>query len=233
MMSISGKLRFTYNQLMPYAAVLFDLDGTLLDTLDDLADACNAALTIHHFPTHAAKAYRYFVGEGVPHLISKVLPPDHQDQATMAAVAATYRAEYEKRWNIKSKPYPGIPDMLDELARRRIRLAILSNKPDDFTHQCISAMLPRWTFEMVLGATPNTPPKPHPAAALKIAKTMRLAPADFVYLGDTNTDMRTAVAAAMYPVGALWGFRDRPELESAGAKALIEQPQNLLMLLTS
>ncbi|HWB54700.1 MAG TPA: HAD family hydrolase [Tepidisphaeraceae bacterium] len=216
---------------MSYSAVLFDLDGTLLDTLDDLADACNAALTIHHFPTHPVNAYRHFVGEGVPQLIAKVVPLDRRNESTMAAVAATYRVEYQKRWNNKSKPYAGIPDMLDELTRKKIRLAVLSNKPNDFTHQCVQAFLPRWKFDVIRGAMPGIPRKPHPEPALKIAKEMNLQPADVIYLGDTNTDMQTAVAARMYPVGVLWGFRDRAELESAGAKALIKHPTDLLKLI--
>jgi phosphoglycolate phosphatase len=213
---------------MPYSAVLFDLDGTLLDTLEDIADAGNAALAAHDFPTHPINAYRHFVGEGVPTLITRILPSDRQDQSTIATVAASYVTEYQKRWNAKSHPYAGIPEMLDELTRREIRMAILSNKPQDFTRQCVDAFLSKWHFEEVIGATANVPRKPHPAAALNIAKTMHLSPADFLYLGDTNTDMQTAVAAGMYPVGVLWGFRDRPELEAAGAKTILAHPQDLL-----
>lgn len=218
---------------MTYSAVLFDLDGTLIDSLEDLADACNAALVAYHFPTHPVDAYRYFVGNGVPHLIEQVLPPDRRDESTMLDLALKYREEYEKRWNAKSKPYKGIKEMLDELSRRGIRLAVLSNKPEDFTRQCVSAMLPTVKFEIVKGATAALPPKPNPAAALKIAELMHLAPADFLYLGDTNTDMRTAVSAGMYPVGVLWGFRERAELESAGARTVIDQPGDLINLIGS
>jgi phosphoglycolate phosphatase len=213
---------------MPYSAVLFDLDGTLLDTLEDIADAGNAALSANHFPTHPVNAYRHFVGEGVPTLITRILPSDQQDQATIAKVTATYVAEYQKRWNIISHPYAGIPEMLDELSRRGIRLAVLSNKPQDFTRQCVEAFLSRWRFEQVIGATAHMPRKPDPTAALAIAKSMQIAPADYLYLGDTNTDMQTALAAGMYPVGVLWGFRDRPELQAAGAKTIIAHPKELL-----
>jgi phosphoglycolate phosphatase len=216
---------------MPYSAVLFDLDGTLLDTLEDIADAGNAALSANNFPTHPVNAYRYFVGEGVPTLITRLLPSDRLDQTTVARVTASYVAEYQKRWNAKSRPYAGISEMLDELTRRRIRMAILSNKPQDFTRQCVNAFLLRWHFEMVIGATANVPRKPHPAAALTIAETMQIPPADFLYLGDTNIDMQTAIAAGMYPVGVLWGFRDRPELEAAGAKMILAQPEDLLKLI--
>jgi phosphoglycolate phosphatase len=216
---------------MRYSAVLFDLDGTLLDTLEDIADAGNAALAAHSFPTHPVNAYRYFVGEGVPTLITRILPSDHQDQTTIAQIAASYVSEYQKRWNAKSRPYAGIPEMLDELIRRGIRMAVLSNKPQDFTRQCVDAFLSRWHFEEVIGATTNVPRKPHPAAALTIAETMQIPPADFLYLGDTNTDMQTAIAAGMYPVGVLWGFRDRPELEAAGAKMILAHPQDLLKLI--
>ncbi|HEY1686695.1 MAG TPA: HAD family hydrolase [Tepidisphaeraceae bacterium] len=216
---------------MPYRAILFDLDGTLLDTLDDIADAGNAALTSHGFPAHPVPAYRHFVGEGVATLIQRILAENHRDEATLAAVAKSYVAAYQKNWNIKSRPYPGIPEMLDELARRQIRLAILSNKPHDFTCQCVETFLAKWKFEEVLGATAKLPRKPNPAAALHVAQMMQLPPADFLYLGDTNTDMQTAVAAGMYPVGVLWGFRDRPELEAAGAKTIIAHPSELITLM--
>lgn len=213
---------------MPHRAILFDLDGTLLDTLDDIADAGNAALISHGFAAHAVSAYRHFVGEGVPTLIRRIVPETNRYEKTLKSVAKSYVEAYEKSWNAKSHPYPGIAEMLDELTRRQIRLAILSNKPHDFTCQCVEAFLSKWKFEEILGATAKLPRKPDPAAALHIAKMMQLPPAEFLYLGDTNTDMQTAVAAGMHPVGVLWGFRDRAELQVAGAKTIIAHPAELI-----
>ena len=212
-------------------AVLFDLDGTLLDTLQDIADSCNAALVQHHFPPHAVSAYRYFVGDGVSALISRVIPGDRRDPATLAAVGATYRGEYQRRWKALTRPYPGVPELLDELVHRRITLAVLSNKPDDFTRRCVTELLPQWPFSIVLGASPDYPTKPDPAGALAIARRLNLPAQEFLYLGDTGTDMQTAISAGMLPVGALWGFRTAEELSTSGARHLISHPLDLLDLL--
>jgi phosphoglycolate phosphatase len=209
-------------------AVIFDLDGTLLDTLQDIADACNAALARNGFPAHPVDAYRYFVGDGVPALVSRVVPPDRQDAVTLGKMASAYREEYQQRWNATTHPYAGVPELLDELTARGLVLAVLSNKPDDFTRRCVSEFLPRWQFSMVLGASAAHPPKPDPAGALHIAAKLNLPAGEFIYLGDTATDMRTATAAGMFPVGVLWGFRTAEELRSSGAVQIIEHPGELL-----
>lgn len=209
-------------------AVLFDLDGTLLDTLQDIADACNAALTRHGFPPHPVDSYRYFVGEGVPVLVARTVPAVQHSQETLASVAAAYREEYERRWNSATTLYPGITELLDQLTQRGIRLAVLSNKPDDFTRRCVAEFLARWTFSVVLGASKAFPPKPDPAAARHIASTLSISPDEFCYLGDTPTDMRTADAAGMFAVGVLWGFRKAEQLQAAGARRLISHPRELL-----
>ena len=211
-------------------AVLFDLDGTLLDTLRDIADACNAALVRHGFPPHPVDSYRYFVGDGVPVLVSRTVPAQQHTAETLTSVAAAYREEYQCRWNSTTDLYPGIADLLDQLTLRGIKMAVLSNKPDDFTRRCVAEFLPRWTFSMVLGASKAFPPKPDPTSARHIACTLDLPPNQIWYLGDTPTDMRTAVGAEMLPVGVLWGFRKAEELKAAGARQLISDPRNLLQL---
>lgn len=211
-------------------AVLFDLDGTLLDTLQDIADACNAALSRHGFQPHPLDSYRYFVGDGVPVLVSRTVPAQQHTGETLASVAATYREEYQRRWNATTTLYPGIAELLDGLTLRGIPMAVLSNKPDDFTHRCVAEFLSRWTFSIVQGASKAFPPKPDPSGACHIARTLHLPPDQFHYLGDTSTDMRTAVAAGMFPVGVLWGFRKAEELKAAGARLLISDPRELLEL---
>lgn len=209
-------------------AVLFDLDGTLLDTLEDIANACNAALARHGFPAHPPRAYRYFVGDGVQVLMSRVVPAGHANPETLAAVALAYREDYGRHWNARTRPYDGIPELLDQLTRRGLALAVLSNKPDDFTRRCVSELLPRWVFSRVLGASSAFPPKPDPAAALHVAAGLNLPVEEVIYLGDTDTDMKTATAAGMLPVGALWGFRTAEELRQSGARHLVAHPQELL-----
>ncbi len=216
---------------MRFDAVLFDLDGTLLDTLEDIADSTNAALRAQGFPEHPLAAYRYFIGDGVENLVRRALPPERLEAATLARSAELMRREYSARWADKTRPFPGVPELLDALTARGLPMAVLSNKPDDFTRLCVQRLLPRWRFEVVLGADAGMPKKPDPAAALQIAAQWNLSPSRIVYLGDTNTDMQTAVAAGMYAVGALWGFRTAAELTASGAQVLLEKPMELLRVL--
>ena len=215
-------------------AVLFDLDGTLLDTLQDLADAVNAALTALGVPSHPVDAYRYFVGDGVETLMRRALPSGAaEDAALLRRAVELQSAEYRHRWHAKTRPYPGVIEMLADLERRRIRLAILSNKPDAAVSEVVRFFFPKVRFEIVRGALAGVPVKPDPGSALRVAEDMRVDPRDFLYVGDTNTDMRTARAAGMLPVGALWGFRTAAELKESGAARLISRPGDLLALLTS
>jgi phosphoglycolate phosphatase len=215
---------------MQYHAVLFDLDGTLLDTLADLADSGNWALGQLGFAEHPTEAYKYFVGDGVENLVRRAVPAGRNDAATVARGAALVREAYAQRWAEKTRPYPGVPELLDALLARAMPMAVLSNKPDDFTHLCVEKLLPRWSFATIVGARPSLARKPDPAGALMIAERLGLAPAEILYLGDTNTDMQTAVAAGMFPVGALWGFRTAEELTASGAQRLIRRPAELLEL---
>ena len=213
---------------MPYKAVLFDLDGTLLDTLKDLADATNAALAELGLPGHPLEAYKQFVGDGLENLVRRAMRQEPLDEALLARGIELTRHEYAGRWAEKTRPYPGIPDLLDGLGRRGIPMAVFSNKPDEFTRLCVTRLLAGWHFLAVQGATPELPRKPDPRGALAIAARMGVAPREVLYLGDTNTDMQTAVAAGMFPVGALWGFRTADELLAAGAAALAKTPTDVL-----
>lgn len=216
---------------MNYRAVIFDLDGTLLNTLDDLGNAMNRTLEQEGFPTHPLDAYRYFVGNGALKLVTRALPEAHRDQVTIQRCLKVFRADYQHHWNVDTRPYEGIPDMLDALVARHIKMAVLSNKPDDDAKRCVSELLSGWRFELVLGQREGLPPKPDPSGADEIAKHLQLSPEDFLYVGDTSVDMHTAVAAHMFPVGVLWGFRPRQELEESGAQALLTRPLEILQLL--
>jgi len=215
---------------MVYHALLFDLDGTLLDTLRDIADSANSALAYHGFSQHELEAYRYFVGDGVEALATRALPENGRDEMTVGKIMARMGEEYSRRWMDNTRPYQGIPELLDALTDLGIKMAILSNKPQDPAQLMVSTLLPHWSFELVVGALPSAPRKPDPTAALQIARQMNLSPPEFLYLGDSAVDMKTATAANMYPVGALWGFRTADELLSGGAKALIQRPSHLLRL---
>ena len=216
---------------MRYKAILFDLDGTLLDTLEDLATAANRALGTLGLPAHPTDAYRVFVGDGLRTLAERILPGEQRSAAQVDALVATFEREYSRTWNERTAPYAGVPEMLDRLTGDGYRMSVLSNKPDAFTRLCVEQLLPHWTFAPLYGQRPGVPKKPDPAAALAIAAELDLDPAEVLYLGDTATDMHTARAAGMAAVGVLWGFRSADELRAAGARHLITHPGELAPLL--
>ena len=211
--------------------VLFDLDGTLVDSLADLADSMNRVLTRQGLPPHPVQAYRYFVGDGMVNLVQRALPAGAHRKDLIQNCVREMRQEYALHWADSTRPYPGIAELLDTLASLGIEMAILSNKPDDLTQEVVRTLLPSWHFAAVAGAMETIARKPAPAGALRIANLLQCEPADFLYLGDTNTDMQTARAARMFAIGALWGFRTADELKKNGAQALLSVPIELCALL--
>jgi len=216
---------------LKYRAILFDLDGTLLNTLQDVADAVNKGLSSLSFPQHTTEAYKTIIGEGRDVLVRRALPVDHRDDETALKLLNMVNAEYQIHWSDNTRPYPGIPELLDALAAKHIKIAVLSNKADDLTNLCVTKLLSQWRFTLVAGAKPSVPNKPDPTAALQIAKQLDISPAEFLYLGDSDIDMKTANRAGMYAIGAGWGFRSEQELLGAGAKAVIQHPEELLLYL--
>ncbi len=216
---------------MGYKAVIFDLDGTLLDTLGDIASCMNDVLERLDFPMHELDKYKYFVGDGIKVLVERVIPEDKRTLETIETCLSEYREEYSKRWDEKARPYDGIPELLDELVSRNIKLAILSNKPHQITVSAVEKLLSKWHFEVIYGERTGLPKKPDPHSAFEIIDIIGVKPEEILYLGDTNVDMETANAAGMYPVGVLWGFRDADELNESGAKTLIAHPMELVRLL--
>lgn len=213
------------------SAVIFDLDGTLLDTLADLAGCMNSVLAAAGHPTHPQTEYRYFVGEGMETLVRRTLPASHRNDAEVAARLADMRDEYGQRWSETSRPYAGIADMLGALTEQRLPLTILSNKPDDFTRLTVETLLSDWRFAEVRGMRDDTPAKPDPAGAIAIAEALGVPAQRVLYVGDTATDMKTGTAAQMVTVGVTWGFRERDELEAHGAHSVIDEPMQLLDLI--
>lgn len=210
-----------------YAAALFDLDGTLIDSLRDIGEAMNRTLSAMGFPVHPLEKYNYFVGDGVKQLVLRALPADRQDERTVADFLSAYRYDYTRTWHVHTRPYPGIPELLGELVRRGLPLGVLSNKPDGVTQQCVQYFFPDIPFIAVAGQKEDVPRKPDPTAAIAIANGMNLAPARCVFVGDTATDMQTAVAAGMFPAGVTWGFRPKAELLEHGARLIADRPEAL------
>jgi len=211
-----------------FRAVIFDLDGTLLDTLEDLAESMNAVLAENRLPMHPASAYKHFVGDGIEMLVRRALPFEVADENELGRFVKAMKEEYACRWAIKTRPYPGIPEMLEAFAAAGFEMAVLSNKPDDASRHIIDAFLPHVPFRYVVGAIPERPKKPDPKAALEIAERLHIPPARFLFMGDSSIDMRTARAAGMFPLGALWGFRGAEELIAAGAQLLVTEPISLI-----
>ncbi len=212
-------------------AVLFDLDGTLLDTLADIANCMNLMRAELGLPPHPHDAYRHFVGDGLKELLMRAFPARALRGAGLRERALRFEELYAKHSMDETRPYPGVHRMLDGVVRLGLPMAVVSNKPQHFTEICVKKLLPRWRFAVVRGARPRIPLKPDPAAPLAAARKMRVRPREILYLGDTGVDMKTANAAGMFPVGALWGFRDADELRRFGARVLIRKPGDLLALL--
>jgi phosphoglycolate phosphatase len=214
-----------------FRAIIFDLDGTLLDTLKGIADSMNAILIRMGFPTHPVDDFRYLVGDGRDNMIERALPVDRRDEQTLAECSSVIAEEYTRCWPEGTKIYDGIPELLNALQQQKVPMAILSNKPDNFTQIMVKEFFAEDPFTLIRGAVADVPGKPDPTSATQIAHDLAIEPEQIIFLGDTNTDMWTANAAGMYAVGALWGFREADELLQCGAKKLIERPQDLLTLL--
>jgi len=215
---------------MTYKAVIFDMDGTLLDTLEDLGGAMNRVLARRGLPEHPVASYRIFVGSGAARLVERALPEDHWDKDTLEQCLREFLKEYEQGWKIRTRLYDGMPELLDALTARDIPLAVATNKPQDFAELCMEAFLDRWPFALTVGQVPGVPVKPDPAGPLSIARHLDIEPAEILYVGDTDVDMFTGTGAGMFPVGATWGFRPEEELKRSGAAAIVHHPLELLKL---
>jgi phosphoglycolate phosphatase len=211
-----------------FHACLFDLDGTLVDSLADLAASANRALAGQGLPTHATDEYRRFVGRGVAKLIEDMLPAYAKAPESLERTRSLFEEHYSLHCLDRSRPYEGVEQLLSNL--RGYECAVVSNKPDVFVHKIVSALFGN-RFEVVMGQREGIPRKPDPAGTIEACSLMGVEPARCLYLGDSGIDMMTARAAGMFPAGALWGFGTRQELVENGAQALCEKPEDLLDLL--
>lgn len=217
---------------MSFKGVIFDLDGTMVNSIEDLADSMNIVLKNHHFPTHELESYKYFVGKGIRNLISNALPKTHQDNSLIDSCFEMMLEVYRANCVNKTKIYKGIPELLDELILRKMRLAIFSNKADEFTIRIVDSILGKWNFEPVIGFTTEELRKPNPKVALQIRKNFGISSSEILYVGDSGVDMQTANNAGMTAVGVTWGFRTEQELVENGAKFILHHPLDLLKILS-
>jgi len=215
-----------------FQGVIFDLDGTLIDSLGDIAAACNRTLKGHGLPEHPIGAYRHFIGDGVGKLISRALPEGRRtDQALNDSCLKMYAQDYGQAWKVTTSLYSGVMEMLDGLTKLNIKMAVLSNEPDGFTKVCVGEFLSKWRFEVVLGAGGSFAHKPDPSSALYIAGRMGFSAERIIYAGDMPVDMYTAKNAGMFGVGVSWGLRSDEELKLAGAKMVIHRPSEIIALI--
>ena len=213
---------------MKYKAVIFDLDGTLLDTLEDLSNSLNRVLRDKGLPTHPIESFRNFVGNGSAMLVSRALPSTTRNDRLIADCLDAFLKEYSHNWNVKTKPYLGIPKLLDILSEKHIRMAVLTNKPQHFADLCIQEFFSGWNCNIILGQRDEIPMKPDPVGAREIARIFDVPSTEIIFLGDSHIDMQTAVSANMLPVGVAWGFSSTKELQDSGAVKTIRQPIELL-----
>ncbi len=211
--------------------VIFDLDGTLLNTIDDLASSANYALRQHGYPEHALSAYRYFVGNGITKLIERALPEAARQPETILQLREDFVTYYQQHKTDRTRPYPGIPELLEQLHAQGILLGVASNKYHQGTIELIRHYFGETLFSIVLGQRENIPTKPDPTIVFEILQATRQAASQTLYIGDSGVDMQTARNAGLVSIGVCWGFRPRQELEEQGACHLVDHPQEILRYL--
>lgn len=210
--------------------VVFDLDGTLINSLEDLADSANWMLLQHGYPTHPVDAYRYFVGDGMRKLIERILPLEERNDVRIEQCKAEFVAYYTIHMEDKTVVYPGMIELLKELKDRGLKIAVATNKVHIAVAPLMAKYFPGIRFDSMIGQREGIPVKPHPQIMYDILKDTGCQPSEALHVGDTATDMQLAHSAGVTPVGVLWGYRPLEELQEAGAKFIIEKPEELLGL---
>lgn len=211
-----------------FKLAIFDLDGTLVNSIEDLANAANKALKECGFPTHSLEKYYYFVGNGVKNLIERALPENSKSEENFVKVQTLFAENYAKDYITKTYIYDGILELLQEFKKLEIKLAVASNKPDDFTKKIINEIFPNGLFDLVRGNTKGVPHKPHPQIVENIMSQISIDKKDCIFIGDTNIDIQTGKNAGLKTCGCLWGFREIEELQNAGADFIVSHPLEIL-----
>ena len=215
---------------MKYKGIIFDLDGTLVNSLEDISDAMNNVLTNLNYPTHTYDTYQYFIGSGLRNLVSKALPATNNSENEIEVCFENMIAEYREICTLKTKPYAGIVELLDDLVSRDIKLAVFSNKADELTKKIASEIFTDY-FNAAVGLSTEALKKPNPFEAIEISKSWNLSTEEIIFIGDSDIDMLTATNANMFPLGVSWGYRTKDELIASGAKLVINTPSDLIEIL--
>ena len=209
-----------------YQTVIFDLDGTLLDTIQDLADAGNWVCRRNGWPEHSVEEFKQMVGGGIPNLVKRFSPEGSRSSLLLACTIAKFTEYYGAHNMDKTRPYDGIPELLARLGERGVTLAVYSNKADGFSREIVEHYFPG-VFQLVRGHIKGTPVKPDPAGIHAVLQEVAADPAQTLFVGDSNVDVYTGHNGGLTVCGVTWGFRGRQELESAGADRLADTPAEL------
>ncbi|MCR4031800.1 MULTISPECIES: HAD family hydrolase [Flavobacterium] len=215
---------------MKFKGIIFDLDGTLVNSLEDISDAMNKVLHGLNFPTHTYETYQYFIGSGLRNLVSKALPATNNSDEQIEICFECMINEYREICTLKTKPYDGIVELLENLTSQNIKMAVFSNKADELTKKIASEIFPNH-FDQAVGLSTEALKKPNPFEALEIGKKWNLKPEEILFVGDSDIDMQTAVNANMFPVGVTWGYRTEEELKNSGAKLVVNTASELIEIL--
>lgn len=208
--------------------VIFDLDGTLLDTIEDLANSVNYALQQNHFPAHAVEAYNFFVGNGVNKLLERALPETNRNDETIARVKVDFVKHYFEHAEECTRPYPGISNLITQLQREGYQLGVASNKMHAATVELVHRFFPAITFTDILGQREGIPVKPNPGILEEIIEKAGVNKNEVLYVGDSGVDAATANNAGVAFCGVLWGFRPQHELEAAGASIFAQKSNDII-----
>ncbi len=214
-----------------FKALVFDLDGTLLNTIEDIANAMNRVLSKNQLPTHTVYEYNFFVGLGMRELCRKAIAEDRRNEEYISYILKQMGDDYSQNCMVDTKPYDGIIELLDYASSKKLKMAVFSNKPDYLVKATVEHYFAEYSFSEVLGPKEGVPAKPEPVGGQIILKSLDVDADEVLYLGDTNTDMQTAKNCGFYPLGAEWGFRSKEELIDAGAKETFSRPSDLLSYL--
>ena len=211
--------------------IIFDLDGTLLNTIADLAAATNQALSYYGYPEHPEDAYRFFVGNGINKLFERALPQDERSENNISKIRSRFIPYYNEHNADLSRPYPGITAMLEKLQNAEKLLAVASNKYQEATTRLIHLYFSKIHFEKILGQRENIPPKPDPQILFEIMNDTKTKKENTLYIGDSCVDMQTGINAGVTTCGVSWGFRPRTELESYKPELIADRPEDILKYL--
>ena len=210
--------------------IIFDLDGTLLNTLGDLADCCNKALEENGFKPCPVENYRQMVGNGIYKLIERCANISH-NSAEMKKIHDSFSKYYSQNYHVKTVPYDGINDMLKMLSDMKIKTSVLSNKPHEFTVKLVKEIFGENRFDAINGQKDGIPIKPAPDAVLAEIDEMGLTPKEVIYVGDSNVDIETAKNSGLKSIGCSWGFRGEQELKNSGADYIAHEPYDIIKII--